>query len=107
AAAAPVGFLTVEAGTGRGELPPGRRAEAIGGGEETLPDLSYLSPEGLRQLNEALLKWPAGFTVNRRLQRPLERRHSAMGIDGGIEWAHAETLAFATILTEGTPIRLT
>ena len=27
--------------------------------------------------------------------------------DGGIDWAHAEALAFASLLTEGTPIRLT
>jgi 2-oxoglutarate decarboxylase len=31
----------------------------------------------------------------------------ALGADGGIDWAHAEQLAFATLLTEGTPIRLT
>jgi len=31
----------------------------------------------------------------------------ALGPDGGIDWAHAEGLAFASLLTEGTPIRLT
>jgi 2-oxoglutarate dehydrogenase E1 component len=30
-----------------------------------------------------------------------------MGTEGGINWAHAEQLAFASLLTEGTPIRLT
>ena len=31
----------------------------------------------------------------------------AVGADGGIDWAHAESLAFASLLTEGVPIRLT
>src|SRR5262249_49533920 len=76
-------------------------------GDDTPPDLSYLSPDGLRRLNELLLQWQPGFTLNRRLQRPLERRRAAVGSEGGIEWAHAEALALATILTEGTPIRMT
>ena len=50
----------------------------------------------------------------RGLQRPpascvkqLERRREALGPDGGIDWAHAEALAFASLLSEGTPVRLT
>src|SRR3989441_9081302 len=31
----------------------------------------------------------------------------ALPISGGIDWAHAEALAYASLLTEGTPIRLT
>jgi 2-oxoglutarate dehydrogenase E1 component len=76
-------------------------------GSEPTPESRYLTPEGLRELNEALLTWPPGFTLNRRLERSLERRRAALGPDGTIDWAHAETLAFATILAEGTPIRLT
>ena len=30
-----------------------------------------------------------------------------MGSEGGIDWAHAEALAFASLLTEGIPVRLT
>ena len=32
---------------------------------------------------------------------------TAVGPDGGIDWAQAESLAFASLLTEGTPVRLT
>jgi 2-oxoglutarate dehydrogenase E1 component len=63
--------------------------------------------ERLRELNEELLRVPDGFTVHPKLARPLEQRREAMGADGGITWAHAEALAFASLLTEGTPIRLT
>jgi 2-oxoglutarate dehydrogenase E1 component len=63
--------------------------------------------ERLRSLNEELLRVPDGFTVNPKLVKQLERRREALGADGGIDWAHAEALAFASLLTEGTPIRLT
>ncbi len=60
----------------------------------------------LRKLNEQLAEVPKGFTVNPKLARQLERRTAALE-DGGIEWGHAEALAFATLLREGIPIRLT
>src|SRR2546425_8146424 len=49
---------------------------------------------------------PEGFTVNPKLKKQLERRRGAL-TDGGIDWAHAEALAFASLVVEGTPIRLT
>jgi 2-oxoglutarate dehydrogenase E1 component len=61
----------------------------------------------LRSLNDALWRFPEGFQIHSRLQRPLERRRGALDADGSVEWAHAETLAWASILADGTPIRLT
>ncbi len=66
-----------------------------------------VSPERLRVLNEELLSVPDGFTVHPKLIRQLEQRREALGPDGGIVWAHAEALAFASLLTEGIPVRLT
>ncbi len=60
----------------------------------------------LRALNQALLEWPADFTAVPRLARLLRRRDEALEKLGGIDWAHAETLAFASLLAEGVPIRL-
>jgi 2-oxoglutarate dehydrogenase E1 component len=62
--------------------------------------------EALRELNEALLARPEGFGANPRLERTLERRRQALDQFGGIEWGHAEALAFASLLSEGVPIRL-
>ena len=59
----------------------------------------------LRELNEALLRVPEEFTVNPKLERLLERRREAI-VDGGIDWGQAEALAFASLLEEGIPIRL-
>jgi 2-oxoglutarate dehydrogenase E1 component len=72
------------------------------------PDVDTAVPAArLRQLGEELLRVPDGFTVHPKLVRQLERRREALAEQGGIDWAHAEALAFASLLTEGTPIRLT
>jgi 2-oxoglutarate dehydrogenase E1 component len=61
----------------------------------------------LRKLGEELLRVPEGFTVHPKLVKQLERRREGLDKESGIDWAHAEALAFASLLTEGTPIRLT
>ncbi|HWK27893.1 MAG TPA: multifunctional oxoglutarate decarboxylase/oxoglutarate dehydrogenase thiamine pyrophosphate-binding subunit/dihydrolipoyllysine-residue succinyltransferase subunit [Solirubrobacter sp.] len=66
-----------------------------------------VSAERLTALNDALLHVPDGFTVHPKLVKQLERRRVAVGPDGGIDWAQAEALAYASLLTEGTPVRLT
>jgi len=66
-----------------------------------------VSAEQLRAINRELLQWPEGFTVYPKLQRILERRSNALDEGGKVDWGHAETLAFATILSDGKPIRIT
>src|SRR3954452_23180866 len=66
-----------------------------------------VSAERLRSLNEDLLRIPEGFTVHPKLVKQLERRRAALGEEGGIDWAQGESLAFASLLSEGTPVRLT
>jgi multifunctional 2-oxoglutarate metabolism enzyme len=63
----------------------------------------------LRELGEQLLRVPEGFTVHPKLVKQLERRREALAqtSEPRIDWAHAEALAFASLLTEGTPLRLT
>ena len=61
----------------------------------------------LRTLGEELLRAPDGFTVHPKLVKQLDRRREALTEDGPLDWAHAEALALASLLTEGTPIRLT
>ncbi len=62
--------------------------------------------ERLRELSAELVHVPDGFTVNPKLVRMLERRTEALDT-GAIDWGHAESLAFASLLAEGIPIRLT
>ena len=60
---------------------------------------------GSRSSATQLLGVPDGFVVNPKLARQLDRRHASLA-EGGIDWGHAEALAFATLLEEGIPIRL-
>ena len=63
----------------------------------------------LREINESLLTAPAGFTFHKKLERGRARRRAALAnpADRSIDWAMAEELALATILADGTPVRLT
>ena len=63
--------------------------------------------ELLRVLGDELLSVPDGFMIHPKLVRQLDQRRQALETGEGIIWAHAEALAFASLLTEGLPIRLT
>src|SRR2546426_6331946 len=67
-----------------------------------------VTAELLTKLNDELLAVPDGFTVHPKLLKQLERRRDSLTSKEGIEWAHAEALAFASLLVDGggTPIRL-
>ncbi|HWO48024.1 MAG TPA: thiamine pyrophosphate-dependent enzyme, partial [Solirubrobacterales bacterium] len=60
-----------------------------------------VSADRLLGLNDDLLRIPEGFNVHPKLFKQLERRRETVGPDGGIDWAHAEALAFASLLSEG------
>ncbi|HEX5448931.1 MAG TPA: 2-oxoglutarate dehydrogenase E1 component [Gaiellaceae bacterium] len=60
----------------------------------------------LTELNEELLRTPDDFEAHPKLVKQLERRRVAI-TEGGIDWGHAEALAFSSLLVEGIPIRLT
>jgi 2-oxoglutarate dehydrogenase E1 component len=62
--------------------------------------------EKLRELNQALIEVPESFTIHRKLRKPLAKRIETLE-NGGVEFGHAEALAFASLLTEGVHIRLT
>jgi 2-oxoglutarate dehydrogenase E1 component len=81
----------------RDELPPREAAGDVA---------TAVSADRLRRLNEQLLEVPEGFTIHPKLSRQLERRREALD-DGGIDWGQAEALAFASLIGEGIPVRLT
>ena len=65
--------------------------------------------EQLRALNASLMALPAGFSMHRKLERVREKRHTALDAadDRTVDWSLAEELAFASILADGTSVRLT
>ena len=83
-------------------------------GSEAIPQRTVAEPmtavplTRLRELNDALGATPNGFAVHPKLEKMLQRRAAALDDDEPrMDWGHAELLAFATLLADGTPIRLT
>ena len=68
-----------------------------------------VSLELLSEFNENLLRVPQGFTPHPKIERAMKRRMDIFNDSDApsIDWATAEELAFASILAEGIPIRLT
>ncbi len=62
--------------------------------------------DALQAYDDELYAIPEGFRINRKLERTIERKRAAMREGVGLDWAHAEVLAFASLLTEGVPVRL-
>ncbi|HEX2077438.1 MAG TPA: 2-oxoglutarate dehydrogenase E1 component [Longimicrobium sp.] len=71
------------------------------------PRATAVPRETLLELNRALLARPEGFTPNARLERVLQKRAEAENGQPNIDWGHAEALAFASLLAEEVPVRLT
>ena len=65
--------------------------------------------ETLRELNASLVRLPDGFAMHRKLERVREKRPTILDSldERTVDWAAAEELAYASILAEGTTIRLT
>jgi 2-oxoglutarate dehydrogenase E1 component len=63
----------------------------------------------LRDLNASLLGLPDSFTPHRKLEKARERRARLLEApdERTVDWAAAEELALASILVDGTAIRLT
>ncbi|MGH7445816.1 MAG: 2-oxoglutarate dehydrogenase E1 component, partial [Longimicrobiales bacterium] len=61
----------------------------------------------VQSLDTQLHHWPDDFSVNPKLGRQLERRAKVVPGNGNLDWAHAEALAFGSLLADGVPIRLT
>src|SRR5437899_1052069 len=61
----------------------------------------------LREVARALTTLPDGFRLHPKLRPFMARRSEfVQGQPTAIDWAHAEALAFGTLLYEGTPVRL-
>ena len=92
-----------EVKVGRGDGAPKRPAN----GAPPAPPDTRVDAAKLETLNAALLAVPDGFTVHPKLVRQLERRRGALSSGGEIDWALGETLALATLVVDGKPVRLT
>ncbi len=71
------------------------------------PVATGASMDALETVNEALTRVPDGFTPHPNLVRTvLDKQRHVFEKDEPADWGHAELLAFGTLLSEGTPVRL-
>jgi 2-oxoglutarate dehydrogenase E1 component len=89
-------FGTTARPAGESRLPATARGDVV----------TAVPADRLRRLNEELLRVPDWFTPHPKLMRQLERRRETIE-QGGIDWGQAEALAFASLLVDGIPIRIT
>ncbi|MBB6341742.1 2-oxoglutarate dehydrogenase E1 component [Pseudomonas fluvialis] len=61
----------------------------------------------LQELSNRLLEIPEGFVVQRQVAKILEDRQKMGAGALPINWGFAETMAYATLLSEGHPVRIT
>ncbi len=62
--------------------------------------------EELSRLGQAITTIPERIKINSKLKRVIDNRNKAITSGQGIDWSTAEHLAFATLLAEGHPVRL-
>ncbi|WP_421788426.1 2-oxoglutarate dehydrogenase E1 component [Hyphobacterium sp.] len=62
--------------------------------------------EKLKALGDKLTTYPDEINIHKTLKRVLEGRRKAIKAGEGLDWATAESLAFASLLDEGFPVRL-
>ncbi len=92
---------------------PAQRVQAFGGvwrglgwaGDDWSAD-TRVPVERLRAIGEALVRVPEGFTPNARVTKLLEERRDRIVRGEAIDWGTAETLAYGSLLLEGTPVRV-
>ena len=78
------------------------------GGEEgdRRAAITGVDADKLRDLMAKISAVPENFTIHKTLKRVMDARVKAGKENAGIDWATAESLAFASLLTEGYGVRL-
>jgi 2-oxoglutarate dehydrogenase E1 component len=91
----------------RGEKAQGKVAAIAGktGHREPAPQTGVEKLKLLRWSDEVVAV-PAEFAANKKLVAQFQKRTQALKESGEVDWGLAEALAFASLLGEGTPIRL-
>ena len=60
----------------------------------------------LKQIGQRITAVPEGFNIHKTILRFLDSRRAAIESGDGIDWSTGEALAFASLLDDGFPVRL-
>jgi 2-oxoglutarate dehydrogenase E1 component len=72
---------------------------------ETPADTRVSIPR-IRELSERLLQFPAGVELHPRVEKIMSDRKKMAAGSLPIDWGFAETMAYASLVTQGVPVRL-
>ena len=75
-------------------------------GEEDRKGVTAVELDKLKAVGRAISEPPKNFDLNRKIARQLQEKRRTIDTGENIDWATGEALAFGTLLTEGTPVRL-
>ena len=70
------------------------------------PVATGVSAENLLTLAGRLAELPPGFVPHPKVQTLIQKRFDAVQKGEGIDWGNAENLAYATLLNQGIPVRI-
>ena len=73
---------------------------------ERTEEATAVDLDRLRKVGMALAGVPEDFAVNPKIARQLDAKRAMIETGEGIDWATGEALAFGTLLTEGSRVRL-
>ena len=68
---------------------------------------SRVSEKKLKDLAKKINHVPNEFNANSKIVKQLHERQKAVEVGENIDWGNGEALAFATLLSEGFPVRIT
>jgi len=75
-------------------------------GDINVTENTQLSSSQIQRLGQSLLTLPEGFQVHHRVKKILDNRQRMLDGEIQCDWGFAETMAYAGLLDEGYPIRL-
>jgi 2-oxoglutarate dehydrogenase E1 component len=79
---------------------------AEGGAEDDRRGRTGVDRARLIEIGRRITSVPQGFDLHRTIRRLLDNRRKMVESGEGIDWAMGEALAFATLVDEGFPVRL-
>jgi 2-oxoglutarate dehydrogenase E1 component len=68
--------------------------------------VTAIKEEQLKKLFDGLMKWPEDFKPLRKVEKLIQDKLKLFNDDKKIDWATAELLAYASLLTEGKDVRM-
>jgi len=81
--------------------------EGMGPSGEDWSAETIVSGKTLEDIAKSLPEFPDSFTPHSRIPKLFEQMRDLVSSGEGLHWAAGETLAYGSLLLEGTPIRLT